>query len=151
MKKTIITILSLSVVLIVVVYAYEFILGKPIIELPVKEDSVLPVEKNEIKEQDNDSSYTFTGILDLPTPCHTYTSKINKISNFKYQIQINTVSPKQDTNCAQVVTPKPYDISFNARKDTITTILIDGIEYETNRFQIPSIENNNSFILEIKR
>jgi hypothetical protein len=150
MKKTIITIVALLVALIVIVYAYEFILKKPVIESPTIEETTFPAQKIELKEQHKDSSYTFAGMLDLPTPCHTFTTKTNKISNSKYQIQIDTIAPKKDIVCAQVITPKSYKVSFEAPNDINVTVLINGTEYETNRFQIPNDQNIDSFILEVK-
>jgi hypothetical protein len=150
MKKTIITVLSLLVALIVIIYAYEFIFKKPIIESPTIDEVTFPAQKVELKEQHKDSSYTFAGMLDLPTPCHTFTTKTNQLSESKYQIQIDVVDPKKDIMCAQVITPKPYKVTFEAPDDVEVTVLIDGVEYETNRFQIPNDQNIDSFILEVK-
>ena len=151
MKKTIIGIVSLLIILIAVVYGYEFIFKKPVIESPtIEEQENFQDQKVEIKEQYKDSTYTFAGVLDLPTPCHSFTTKTNKVSDSKYQIVVTTVNPKEDVMCAQVVTPKPYKVSFEAPENIEVTILIDGIEYQTNRFVIPSGENIDTFKLEIK-
>lgn len=151
MKKTIIGIVSLLVVLIALVYSYEFIFKKPIIESPtVEQQEELQNQKIEIKEQYKDSIYTFAGVLDLPTPCHSFSIETNKISDSKYQIVLNTINPKEDIVCAQVVTPKPYKTSFRAPENIEVTVLIDGVEYQTNRFVIPSNEDIDTFKLEIK-
>lgn len=151
MKKTIVTLVALLIALIVVVYAYEFIFKKPIIESPtIEEETSFPTQKVELKEQHTDSSYTFAGMIDLPTPCHSFNTKTNKISNSKYKIQIDTVSPKEGVVCTQVITPKSYKVNFEAPNDITVTVVINGVEYETNRFQIPNNQNIDSFILEVK-
>ena len=150
MKKTIITVISLLVGLIIVIYAYEFIFKKPIIESPTVDESSFPTQKIEIKEQYKDSTYTFAGSLDLPTPCHSLLTAVNKLSDTQYQIQVTTIDPKEDVVCAQVITSKPYKVSFEGPEDIEVTINIDGTIYQTNRFVVPSDQNIDSFILEVK-
>lgn len=151
MKKTIITIISLLVVLLVVLYGYEFIFKKPIIESPtVSENTELYVPTTELKEQYKDSVYTFVGSIQVPTPCHTVQSKVNVIADNTYQIEVTTVPPSADTVCAQVITDKTYKVSFGAGKNITVTARINGIEYKTNRFVIPLDQNIDTFNLEIK-
>ncbi len=149
MKKTIISIVALLVLLVVLVYGYEFIFKKPVIESPTVE-TPLTGEKVEIKEQYKDSMYTFAGTIDLPTPCHSLVTKTNKVSDIKYQIIVDTVKPKEGVFCAQVITPKSYKVSFDAPKDIEVVVIIDGVEHQTNRFIVPSNEDIELFKLEIK-
>jgi hypothetical protein len=150
MKKTIITVISLLIGLIIVIYAYEFIFKKPVIESPIIDENSFPAQKVEIKEQYKDSMYTFAGSIDVPTPCHSLTTTLNKLSDVQYEIQIRTIDPPEDVVCAQVITSKPYKISFEGLEDIEVTINIDGIIYQTNRFVVPSDQNIDSFILEVK-
>lgn len=150
MKKIIITVVALVIALFVIVYGYEFVFNKPIIESPTVDEYQAPAQKVEVKEQQKGSMYTFAGELDLPTPCHSLTTKVNKISDTTYQIEINTVAPAADVMCAQVITPKPYKVSFEAGENITVTVLLDGVEYETNRFLIPDGANIDTFKLEIK-
>ncbi len=150
MKKTIITIIVLLIGLIIVVYAYEFIFKKPIIESPTVNDTSFPTQKIELKEQYKDSTYTFVGSVDLPTPCHSLKTEVKKVLDTKYQIQVTTISPKEGVMCAQVITPKPYKVSFKAQADVEVTVNINGTEYQTNRFVVPDGENIDTFQLEVK-
>ncbi len=150
MKKTVITIVALIIALFALVYGYEFIFNKPIIESPTIEESSTSTSVIEIKEQRKNAQYTFAGEIELPTPCHTFKTQTNKISDTSYQIQIDTIAPAGDIMCAQVITPKPYKVSFESTNDINVTIKIDGIEYETNRFLIPNDANIDTFRLEIK-
>lgn len=151
MKKTIITISSLLVVLIVIAYGYEFIFKKPVIESPTIEQTE---NKNpsiiEVKEQYKDSTYTFVGEVQVPTPCHTLATKVNTISAKEYQIEITTVPPAPGIMCAQVVTDKTYKVSFKAPADIEVSALIDGKPYDLNRFIVPNDQNIDTFKLEIK-
>ena len=150
MKKTIIAIVSLLVVLLIVVYGYEFIFKKPIIEAPSNEEQQESTEVVEIKAQHKGSTYIFAGSIDVPTPCHSLQTQAVKLSNTEYQIQINTIAPKDGMICAQVISQKSYKVTFDAPKDIVVTALINGVSYETNRFLIPSEENIDTFNLEIK-
>lgn len=151
MKKTIITIVSLLVILLIVLYGYEFIFKKPVIESPtISENPDLYIPTLEIKEQYVDSIYTFVGNLEVPTPCHTIKSNVNMLSEGVYQIEVTTVAPSADTICAQVITEKSYKVSFEAGEDIDVTALINGIQYNLNRFIIPLDQNIETFNLEIK-
>lgn len=151
MKKTIITIISLLVVLLVFLYGYEFVFKKPIIESPtISKDTDLYVPTTELKEQYKDSVYTFVGNIQVPTPCHTIQSKVNVIADSTYQIEVITVPPVAGTICAEVITNKTYKVSFEAGKNITVTSRINGIEYKTNRFVIPLDKNIDTFNLEIK-
>ena len=151
MKKTIITIISLLIVLSVLIYGYEFIFKKPIIESPTIEESTddfLPTL--EVKEQYKNSTYTFVGSIQVPTPCHSVASKVNKISDSEYQIELTTVSPAKDIVCAQVVTDKSFKVSFQAPVGVKVTAILDGVPYQINRFVIPNDQNIDTFQLEVK-
>ena len=150
MKKIIITIVALLAILSILIYGYEFIFKKPIIESPTITPQDNVTETIEIKEQYKNSVYTFAGSIDLPTPCHSITEKVNQISESKYEIEINIIAPDQDTMCAQVITPKTYKVSFTAGPDIIITAKINGVTYELNRFLIPNDQNIDTFKLEIK-
>lgn len=151
MKKTIITVVSLLIVLLVLIYGYEFTFNKPLLESPIISEEVESyVPTIEVKEQYKDSVYTFVGDIQVPTPCHSLKSKVTMISETLYQIEVTTISPSSDTICAQVLTDKSYKVSFEAEQDIVVTVLIDGVEYRTNRFLIPLDQNIETFNLEIK-
>lgn len=151
MKKTIISVLSLLVVLLIVVFGYELILKKPVIESPTIDQpgftDILPIE---LKEQYRDAKYTFVGSITVPTPCHSVTSKVNKISEKEYEIEVKTTDPTPGKVCAQVLTEQNYKVSFSAPKDIVVKAKINGVVHEVNRFVIPNDENIDTFQLKIK-
>lgn len=151
MKKTILTIISLLIVLSVLIYGYEFIFKKPVIESPtIEEPADNFLSALELKEQYKNSTYTFVGSIQLPTPCHSLTNKVNKISETEYQIQLTTVPPQKDQVCAQVLTDKSFKVSFQAAANIKVTVLLDGVVYQVNRFVIPNDQNIDTFQLEVK-
>lgn len=152
MKNTIIAIVSLLVALLVIVYGYELIFNKPVIEAPIiaTESVDSNEEVKEIKEQHKDSKYIFVGTIDVPTPCHSLKTVVNQLSATRYQIEVNTITPKKGVVCAQVISHQQYKAAFEAPDNITVTVKIDGIEYETNRFVIPNTEDIDTFKLEIK-
>ncbi|MEY4440809.1 MAG: hypothetical protein RLY49_435 [Candidatus Parcubacteria bacterium] len=150
MKNTIIAIASLLAALFIIVYGYELIFNRPVIEAPEINTQADIKEVKELKEQHKDSKYIFAGTVDVPTPCHSLKTVVNQLSPTKYQIQVDTVAPKADVMCAQVISQKQYKAAFQAPDNIIVTVKINGVEYETNRFVIPNTENIDTFKLEIK-
>lgn len=151
MQKTIIQIVSLILVLVVILYGYEFIFKKPVIEAPIapqEEQMYKPVL--EVKEQYTNSTYTFAGTVSVPNPCYKINSKVNTLSDNVYQIEITSVPPAPSVVCAQVVTDKKYRVSVKDADKISLKILFDGVEYDTNRFTIPLGENIDTFEISTK-
>lgn len=150
MKNTIISIVVLIALLVLVLFGFQKFFNRNIIptnQEPVQEE-ILPV--HEIKEQYDGSTYTFAGTIDLPTPCHSLETNVIQLSGSEYQIQINTIAPEEDVMCAQVITPQPYNVSFEAPADITVTAQINGQDYELSRFVVPEGEDINLFELYIK-
>lgn len=151
MKKTIIVIITLAALLFVLLYVSEKIFNKTIVEQlnsPLQEEAVLPIL--DIKEEYKNSTYTFAGEIDLPTPCHKIETKVNKISDVMYEIEVNTIEPSPDQGCVQVITPQKYKVSFEGPESVLVYAKIDDRVYELNRFVIPEGENIDTFELFIK-
>jgi hypothetical protein len=146
MQKTIIGVVSLLVALTILLYGYEFIFKKPVIEAPIapqEEQAYKPAL--EVKEQYKNSVYTFAGSVSVPNPCYKITSKVNTLPDNAYQIEITSVPPASGVVCAQVITDKKYKVSFTDPDEISLGILFDGITYGTDRFVIPLGENIDTF------
>lgn len=150
MKNTIITIIVLLVLLVVSLYGYEMIFKKPLIEAPRtnQEEPILPVL--DIKEQYVDGVHTFAGTLSVPTPCHTILSDVVPFGEDAYQIQLSIIPPATEVACAQVISEKNYKVSFAGSENAIVTAIINGVEYELNRYPVPEGENIDTYELFIK-
>lgn len=137
--------------LTVILYGYEFIFKKPVIESPtVDETPEMLVTPLDVKEQYRDGKYTFAGSVQVPNPCYTLKSQANKIEEDEYQIQITTTPPKAGTMCAEVITDKQFKLTFEAPQDILVTATINGIEYNVNRFVVPADQNIDDFDLSVK-
>jgi uncharacterized protein YneF (UPF0154 family) len=150
MKKIIITFVTLLIVLIAGLFIAEKFFNKTIIEEVSAPINTEPLPIIDIKEQYKDSTYTFVGTIDVPTPCHSLTTSVNPISEGLYEIVITTVSPQEDIMCAQVITPKQYSVSFEAPADIEVIATIDGVLHELSRFVIPEGADISTFELYIK-
>ncbi len=151
MKKTFFIVVGFLIILSIIIYSYEFIVKKPDITAPTidqVDEVFLPMI--EVKEQQKDSTYTFVGDIPVPTPCHEIKSKVNKILEKEYQIEILVIPPKPGVMCAQVETQKTFKVSFQAQPDINITAMVSGIKYELNRFLLSNEENIDTFKLEIK-
>lgn len=151
MKKIIITFTALLVLLIVFLFVSENIFNKTIVDqlnTPLQEEAILPIV--DIKEQYKDSNYTFVGSIDLPTPCHTVEANVNQITDVMFEIIVNTIEPKEDVMCAQVITPRQYSVSFEGPETVLVYANINGVIHELSRFVVPEGEDINAFELYIK-
>lgn len=152
MKKISITFVTLLVILATFLFISEKVFKKTIIEEPQsqsqEQEEILPIA--DIKEQYIDSTYTFVGSVDLPTPCHTLETKVNQISDTVFEIVVNTIAPAEGIMCAQVITPRQYSASFEAPENILVYANINGVITELSRFVVPEGENINTFELYIK-
>jgi hypothetical protein len=150
-KKIIAVVIVLLIILVSFLFLSEKIFNYTVVEQlnsPLQEDPILPI--TDIKEEYKDSTYTFVGTIDVPTPCHSLESKVNKISDVIYEIEINTINPSEDIMCAQVITSKQYKVSFEGSENILVYAKINGTIYELSRFVIPEGEDINTFELMIK-
>jgi hypothetical protein len=149
MKKIIITFFALVIILLAILFVSEALFNKNLIEqIPTPIEDVLPIV--DIKEQYKDSTYTFVGSVDLPTPCHSVEAKVNQISDPLYEIEVTILPPAPDVMCAQVITPRQYSVSFQAPEEITVFANINGVIHELSRFVVPEGENINTFELYIK-
>jgi len=152
MKNKIITIVGLLVLLVVLVYGYEAVFNRQIVESPVKEvvsddDLLLTLD---VKRQYEDGVYTFAGQLPVPTPCHGISAEVVAMENSAYAIEITTTMPKADVICAQVITQKDYKVSFESPENANVRAFVDGVEYRINNFDVPAGFDIDEFDLRIK-
>lgn len=72
--------------------------------------------------------HTYTGTLDLPTPCHTVKADVTAKESMPEQIAVNliTTTPAPGTVCAQTVTAAPFTASFQASETAQVQFSING-------------------------
>ena len=67
-----------------------------------------------------DGVHTYTGVVEVPTPCHSVAAEGLVLQSFpeKVQIILSTIPPAPGTVCAQVITEKPFSVSYKASATT---------------------------------
>ncbi len=155
MKNKIITVVALIVLLAVVIYGYEMVFKKPLVESPTNvEDMDTEMMRLDIKEQYDNGMYTFAGTIQTPTPCYEVIAEASVAPTNseidQYEINIYVTPPPSDVVCADVISNKDYKVSFEAPKDAEIKAFINGAEYELNRFEVPVGQDIDSFELFIK-
>ena len=151
MKNKIITIVGLLVLLVVLVFGYEMIFKKPLIEAPNKDDSSEDLLLTlDVKRQYEGGVYTFAGSIPLPTPCHTISAEVLAMENNETAIVITTTPPNPETVCAQVITLKDFKVSFEVNEESSVRAFVDNVEYRINNFDVPAGFDIDEFDLRIK-
>ena len=72
--------------------------------------------------------HTYIGEINLPTPCHELDSEVIIAESFPEQVSINFTIASEVEMCAQVITPEPFVVSFEASKDASVAMTVNGEE-----------------------
>ena len=104
-------------------------------------DANLTAEKIKIAHVFMDGIHTFTGEINLPTPCHTLTHKVIIAESYPEQVAI-VFERKSDVDvCAQIITPEPFTITFMASREATFKIVLDGEEISFEVIEAESAED----------
>lgn len=80
-----------------------------------------------VEESFQDSLHTLSGVVVVPTPCHQVTvSDVLIAESYPEQIRISLEVTSGSDICAQVITEKPFAVSFNASKEATITFLVNS-------------------------
>lgn len=113
---------SIVVIVLVIVLAILFFKGKDVVQSNENGvDTFRPDEIAAVHSYDN-GTHTLAGEIDLPTPCHTLNVEALVRESFPEQVSIEFDTTSGDGDlCAQVITPTPWDISFQASEEPVIT------------------------------
>lgn len=103
-----------------------------------------------VKHQYKDGRHIYVGEIDVPTPCHSLVSSYNKDANNTTGYTLVFTSNTSSEMCAQVVTSKPFKLSFEAVKDIILSATLNGKKLRLNLFEVPDNQDLDSFNVNIK-
>lgn len=73
-------------------------------------------------------THTFSGKIMLPTPCHQLFSDVQIAESFPEQVVINFTITNKTEKCAQVITPEPFNVSFQASESAVVRMTLNGKE-----------------------
>ena len=155
-KNTKVAILIIALVAIVLIiygfYNYSRS-NKPGEILRVEDNSIIDDSYADIinvKHQYKNGTHTYVGELNLPTPCHILLTEIKKSGTGDNKVTVIFKSSSKDT-CAQVITPRPFKVSFEGPEKVNVTVSLDGDNIRFNIFEVSSNENLEDFDVNIKR
>ena len=89
--------------------------------------------------------HTFTGEINLPTPCHVLTHKVIVAQSFPEKVTIAFEKRNEIGSCIQMITPEPFVVSFEASSEAIIKITLDGenLPFEVIEVEMPEDETKN--------
>ncbi|PIR47043.1 MAG: hypothetical protein COV07_01045 [Candidatus Vogelbacteria bacterium CG10_big_fil_rev_8_21_14_0_10_45_14] len=78
-----------------------------------------------------DGVHTFTGVLEVPTPCHEIKTDVLVMESFPEQVSVKLtiVPPPADTICIQVIAEKEFKVSYRASETAVgdnLRVMLDG-------------------------
>jgi hypothetical protein len=71
-------------------------------------------------------THTLIGEIPLPTPCHVLDSSTMIAESFPEQVTVNFVATTASEMCAQVITPEPFQVSFEASANALIRLTLNG-------------------------
>lgn len=110
-------------------------------QIPLKEGTAPKYEITAVnaKHQYKNGKHIYTGIINLPTPCHTVDVKAVSAGANKYTLQFTTKAT--DGVCAQVITPRPFRVEFAAPKNITVDATLDGKSVTLNILEVKEGDN----------
>lgn len=92
------------------------------------------------QHQFKNGKHFIVGQLPVPSACHTLTAEPFFIGqgSSTVEIRFTTVAPDASTTCAQVVTPKQFQVTFDGPPKPAMSALIDGRPAQFNFIEIPA-------------
>lgn len=163
-KKTVAWIVGIIIVLIVGGWFY-FSRGRGEPEREAAENGAPPAEEEEMitvnaKHQYKNGINTYAGTFPLPTPCDTLRAEVSPVRSSasngasadktKNKAMITLDVVKSDQICIQVITDKPWQVSFEAPEDVSVELVVNGKAAKLNVFEVGADENFEKFMVEPK-
>ena len=77
-------------------------------------------------------THTYSGAIDKPTPCYSLETEALVRESFPEQVTLRFTlrPPKPDVSCAQVITPAPFKIIFDASAEAKVDAALNGRQVE---------------------
>jgi len=123
----------------------------PDITIPVVPPEEEYAEIINAKHQYRGGKHIYAGELDLPTPCHLLQSDVIRDPSNPSIIEIEFTSVYEGTDaCIQVITPRPFKVTFDAPKEIGLKVRYNGKPIRLNIFEVPESENLDLFDINVK-
>jgi len=119
-------------------------------EETVPDRNEYPEEIVNAKHQYKDGKHTYAGAFELPTPCDTLSYDVVRNTSDEKVIGLDFKTIPSENMCAQVVTSRPFKVTFDGPQSISLTVTRDGKSVRFNLFEVPAGQDFDSFQLEIK-
>lgn len=94
-----------------------------------------------VRHQFRNGKHTVIGDVDLPTPCHKLATKVSTGKSNPVTHTIELTTSTSGDFCAQVITTKPFKVTFPGGKDDKITATLDGKNLILNIIHAEDSEN----------
>ncbi|NCS98615.1 hypothetical protein GW764_00330 [Candidatus Parcubacteria bacterium] len=112
-----------------------------------KEDLVeSPKTTINVKHQYNDGVHAYVGYFTTPTPCHLHEADIvyPSAEGEPYLLEV-TYEANPDEMCAQVITDREFEVSFEAEESIDVIASINDEVVNLNIFEVPANQSLEEF------
>lgn len=93
------------------------------IDLPQTQGEGITVEHSYV-----DGVHTYTGEINLPTPCHELSNSVEIKHTQPEQVSINFIATTRSEMCTQVVSREPFSVVLSASADAVVHMTLNGKE-----------------------
>ena len=96
-------------------------------DIVVETESLIVEHRVEMKGE-NIAKHTYTGVVSVPTPCHTLTTSVEVAESYPEQIFLNIFSIQNEGEmCAQVISEADFEVAVEASKDaSLSGVMLNG-------------------------
>lgn len=77
-----------------------------------------------------DGAHRIKGRLTLPDPCYEIESEVIVMESYPEQVRINLTTPRPEQICAQVLTDKDFEVTFQASEQAVITAYLNDVRVE---------------------
>lgn len=97
------------------------------------------------------NTHTYTGVVSVPTPCHTLSTNVLIAESYPEQVtlEITVGAPAPDVVCAQVIAQKEFSVTFDASPEHTFRVLLNGKPVDVSVSSLPQEEENSANTIEL--
>ena len=155
-NKTVIVIVLILIALVLVGYGFYKSRAPKTPPAPIENETAEEPQNQyaeivNAKHQYKDGRHTYVGELNLGTPCDLLEFDVIKDSLNLRSIELNFRSVYEgEDGCIQVVTARPFKVTFEAPQTINLTVTFNGKPTRFNLFEVPANEDLDSFDINVK-
>jgi hypothetical protein len=109
-----------------------------------------PIQTINVKHQFKAGIHTYAGSIDFPTPCQSLTTVASANPNSPGNYILSFTTTGANSTCAQVVTTRPFKVSFTAPVSAKIIGTLDGNPVRLNIFEVGANDNLDTYNINIK-